>query len=730
MPIRTRKNRRLLSARHGVGAAVAIFILLSLGGASLRAQEMVRGASAAAAERVVVTGTALAPAKTDLSDDPLASPSSVSVRTGEDLKRETIQSYGDIFRPVAGVSVSNYDQGNLGYGIALRGFDEGNHGGEVAFSVDGVPVNNPSNNFGFNGYTNLAPLLSELVESVAVYRGPFNVRFGNFALGGAVDIRTVSRAPSSLSLTGGSYDSLRGLGVYAIGAGPVNGYVAFEADTITGYRNNSDSRSVNSFTRLETPIFNGAGTLGLRAQIFSTAYGAPGYLDRAELEAGRLSDTAASDRFDGGSLTLLNFSTPLYLPSPDGDLFATLYVKKDFGKRWAQFGLAPNDDATQRLQVDDRVTAGASIEKSLRFDGEGGFLRVPGELTLGVSSRSDLVSQDVFSAVRREVVARTAEADFTQHNAAGYLRLQVLLAPWLKVSAGTRYDRFFYDVSNELNGSSIAPGFGTWSPKGGIAVAPIKGLSIFSNYGEGLRSPDATADLLANPDLRTAKMRSAEAGFSYDTPPATRATTSADKDAKAEQVAAGPGAFHFLADVYHTTLSNDVITGPDGATPVNAGSSRRRGLEVETSWVAYHREAVGLSLFANYSYVDAILTSGPVHQYVTGVSRFHLNYGFDLSAPLFFDVSSPHRFDLSVYHEIIGPKHLTGDGLEFTRTYTRLSAKAGYANPRLPGFGAFVGVVAYPDRRYEEAAFDFGDGLIGVSPKAPVSLQGGMSYQF
>lgn len=692
-----------------MSAAAAIFVLLPLSGASLCAQEMVR---------VVVTGTALAPLKTDLSDDPLASPSSVSVRTGEDLKRETIQSYGDIFRPVAGVSVSNYDQGNLGYGIALRGFDEGNHGGETAFSVDGLPVNNPSNNFGFNGYTNLAPLLPELVDSVAVYRGPFNVRFGNFALGGAVDIRTVSRAPSSLSLTGGSYDSLRGLGVYAIDAGPVNGYTAFEADTITGYRNNSDSKSINSFTRLEAPIFNGAGTLGFRAQIFSTAYGAPGYLNRAELEAGRLSDTAASDRFDGGSLTLLNFSTPLYLPSPEGDLFATLYVKKDFGKRWAQFGLAPNDDTTQRLQVDDRVTAGALIEKGVRFDGEGGFLRVPGELTFGISSRSDLVSQDVFSAVRREVVARTAEADFTQHNAAGYAQLQVLPLPGLKVSVGTRYDRFFYDISNELNGANIAPGFGTWSPKGGIAVAPVKGLSIFSNYGEGLRSPDATADLLSNPDLRTAKMRSAEAGFSYDTPPPTG------------KVVAGPGAFHFLADVYYTTLSNDVITGPDGATPVNAGSSRRRGLEVETSWVAYRKEAVALSVFANYSYVDAILTSGPVHQYVTGVSRFHLNYGFDLSAPLLFDASSPHRFDLSVYHEIIGPKHLTGDGLEFTRTYTRLSAKASYANTGLPGFGAFVGVVAYPDRRYEEAAFDFGDGLIGVSPKAPLSLQGGMAYQF
>lgn len=64
--------------------------------------------------RIVITGSneALPPArKTDLSDDPSASPSSVSVRTAEDFRRETITSYGDPLRPVAGVSVSNYDQG-------------------------------------------------------------------------------------------------------------------------------------------------------------------------------------------------------------------------------------------------------------------------------------------------------------------------------------------------------------------------------------------------------------------------------------------------------------------------------------------------------------------------------------------------------------------------------------------------------------------------------------------
>ena len=695
-------------------------------------------------ERIVITDANPAPEavarKTDLSDAPLASPSSVSVRTAEDFRRETITSYGDLLRPVAGVSVSNYDQGNLGYGITLRGFDEGNHGSELAYAVDGVPVNLLSSAVGFNGLANLAPLLPELAQDLAVFRGPFNPRFGNFALGGAVDIRTVARAPSAVSVVGGSFDYGRVLGVLGLPAGrlPVSGYTAFEADTLTGYRDNSDIKSVTSFTRLETPILRGAGTAGFRAQVYSTAYGAAGYLDRAAVERGARSDTDAANRYDGGSWTSLSFSTPVSIPSPDGDFFATLFVNRDLIKRWSDFRLDRDDDGTQRLQTDDRVAAGGLIEKSLRFDGLGGFVRVPGELTVGGQSRSDLVSQDIFDTVHRQPTARRGEFTFTQQNAGAFVRLQLQPVPWLKLSAGTRYDRFFYDASDRLTGQRIAPDFGAFTPKVGAAVSPLPGLSVFHNYGEGVRSPDAVADLLANPALRAARLRSVEAGFSYDTPPPPPVPPAAARDPKDQDKAtAGPaaapaprGTFHLLADAFYTTLSNEVVTGPDGVTPQNFGRSRRRGVEVEANWQAVRGEALALGLFANYSYVEARLTTGPVNLYVPDVAAFHVNYGLDLDAPWLLDAGSPHRFHLSLYHQVIGPKHLTTDGALYTKTFTRLQAKLAYAHARRPGLGAFVGLVAYPDRRLEEVAFDFGDGQVGVSPKPRLNFQGGLSCQF
>lgn len=727
-------------------AAILVGLVLAVA-SQVHGQDLVRSASGetVSADRVIVTGSSLPASKAELSDEPLASPSSVSVVTGEDIQRQTIQSYGDIFRPVAGVSVSNYDQGNLSYGLSLRGFDDGNHGGDIAYTVDGVPANLPSSNVGTNGYDILSPLIPELVQTAAIFRGPFNPRYGNFALGGAVDIRTVDHAPSLLSIAAGSFDAFRGLGVYGFNAGGVSGYTALEADTQTGYRAHSDERTINSFTRLETPIFNGQGTAGFRAQVYSTAYGAPGYLDRTRVENGTLSPTAAVNSNDGGSLTSLSFSTPVFIPSSHGDFFGTLFVNRTLLKRWSDFDLAPVPGSTPNtLQIDDRWTAGGTLEKSFHFDEYGGAVRLPTEITFGVQSQSDLVSQGIFSAVNRTPVSTSSLYDFTQQNAGAYLRLQVQPLPWLKITGSTRYDRFFYDVSERLAGQRIEHSTGAFSPKAGAAIAPVRGLSLFGNYGEGLRSPSATSDLPGNIDLRPAKQHSVEAGFTYDTPPSPAATVASYADAKdgkgqgnaTADTAAPPvsglaaGTFHFLADVYYTTLSNEVITGPDGVTPINAGLSRRRGLEAEASYQVYHSPTVGFSVFTNYSYVEALLISGPEHQYVPDVPRFHVNYGFDLSAPLLFDPASPHRFDLSVYHEIIGPKHLTGDGLEYTRTFTRLSAKASYANTRLPGFGAFVGLTAYPDRRLEETAFDFGGGQIGVSPKPLLNLQGGLNYSF
>ena len=80
---------------------------------------------------------------------------------------------------------------------------------------------------------------------------------------------------------------------------------------------------------------------------------------------------------------------------------------------------------------------------------------------------------------------------------------------------------------------------------------------------------------------------------------------------------------------------------------------------------------------------------------------------------------------LSQYWE--GPKPLNTANTLSTRTYSRINASASYSNVMWKGFSAYLGIIAYPDRRNEETAFTFGTPVsVGVSPKARVTFQAGV----
>ena len=92
----------------------------------------------------VIYGAAPEPDKSSLSASRAANPASVSVaKYPVEVKRST-NTYGDLLRPITGVTVNTYGQGGLGYGVTIRGFDTLEHGRDVATFVDGVPQNQTS----------------------------------------------------------------------------------------------------------------------------------------------------------------------------------------------------------------------------------------------------------------------------------------------------------------------------------------------------------------------------------------------------------------------------------------------------------------------------------------------------------------------------------------------------------------------------------------------------------
>ena len=127
-------------------------------------------------------------------------PSSVTVLSGEQLRREGITTVADALRQVPGLSLAQTGS----YGGATSLFIRGGESKYTKVLVDGMPVNDAGGAFDF------ASLTTDNVERVEVVRGPASVLYGSDAVAGVVQIFTRpggGRIRGELSGRGGGFGS-------------------------------------------------------------------------------------------------------------------------------------------------------------------------------------------------------------------------------------------------------------------------------------------------------------------------------------------------------------------------------------------------------------------------------------------------------------------------------------------------------------------------------------------
>jgi outer membrane receptor protein involved in Fe transport len=70
----------------------------------------------------------------------------------------------------------------------LRGFDA-DHGADMAFFMDGMPINVRSHAHG-QGYSDLNFVIHEALQDVEALKGPYDAEYGDFAVAGVVNFLT------------------------------------------------------------------------------------------------------------------------------------------------------------------------------------------------------------------------------------------------------------------------------------------------------------------------------------------------------------------------------------------------------------------------------------------------------------------------------------------------------------------------------------------------------------
>src|ERR1051326_1349946 len=141
-------------------------------------------------------------------------PASVTIITGDEVKKYGYRTLADILQSVRGFQVS-YNR-NYSF-LGVRGFNRGDFNSRVLVLVDGHRINNSLSDGAFIGTEFILDV--DLIEKVEVIRGPGSSLYGNNAFFGVINVitrkgRDMAGYGEEVSGEAGSFDSYKGRATY------------------------------------------------------------------------------------------------------------------------------------------------------------------------------------------------------------------------------------------------------------------------------------------------------------------------------------------------------------------------------------------------------------------------------------------------------------------------------------------------------------------------------------
>ena len=443
----------------------------------------------------------------------------------------------------------------------LRGFDA-DHGTDLAFFTDGMPINFRSHAHG-QGYTDLNFIIPETIEGVEAAKGAYHVEFGDFATAGAVNFRTRDVVREGLvQSAGGEFGTQRHLVMFSPTKERVRTLVAAEGYYTDGpFQNDNRYFRANVLGKL-TMNPSSRSELSLTGTFHKAQWNGSGEIPQRAVNVGTLDRFGAIDPSEGGKTTRSTARANYhYDTTTGGRFFANTYAQYYRFDLYTNFTFFLNDpvngDGFQ--QSDRRVIYGGDVG----FRQAGTFLGMEGSTTVGVQSRVDDIHARLGSQVKRTPMSPTTDSDVLEASYAPFVKVDVQPAQWLRLTGGLRSEVFTFDVRNRcpscLSQSAGRTVSGVLLPKASVILGPWGGTELFANYGEGYHSNDARS-AVAPGAVPLARARTYEVG--------TRS-----KPWGAEGI-------ELTATLWTIQLKQELVFVGDAGTTEIRGATTRRGMEV------------------------------------------------------------------------------------------------------------------------------------------------------
>jgi TonB dependent receptor-like, beta-barrel/TonB-dependent Receptor Plug Domain len=409
---------------------------------------------------------------------------------------------GDLVEAVPGLFTAQHAGGGKADQYFLRGFDA-DHGTDVAFFVDGLPVNLPSHAHG-QGFSDLHFVIPEMVVGLAGYKGTYYAQFGDFATAGAVNVRLAEALPESFA---------RGeLGQYAMRRAVVaespqlgdewRAVVAMEAAQQDGpFVHPEDLGRLNLYARV-THDLGARSTLSLTWMSYGSTWNGSGQIPaRAVCGEGEMQNLPevygarcigrfdAIDPSEGGATQRHSAQVALTTRADAADLTAMLYAVRYRFTLWSDFTFAAHDPARgdEIEQDDDRWVLGGDV-RARRHDHWHGMTLTS---TMGLQARSDATEDQLWHDEARARLSATTLAGVTESELGVFAEEEARIASWLRFVVGGRADRVDINVEDHLGNASGVAGKVQLSPKWMAVVTPLRALDLYADWGRGFHTNDA-----------------------------------------------------------------------------------------------------------------------------------------------------------------------------------------------------------------------------------------------
>jgi TonB-dependent Receptor Plug Domain len=496
----------------------------------------------------------------------------------------------------------------------LRGFDA-DHGTDVAFFTDGMPINLRTHAHG-QGYTDLNFIIPETIEGLDVSKGAYLPEYGDFATAGAVNFKTRQVVQEGVAqATGGQFDTQRYLLMFSPTKDKVRTLFAAEGYYTNGpFENGNRYFRTNLFGKMTTNL-TGRDELSLTGTFLKSQWNGSGEIPFRAITEGTLDRFGAIDPSEGGntlrSTARLNYH---YDTTSGGQFFANAYgqyYRLDLFTNFTFFLNDPvNGDGIQ--QADRRVMYGGDIG----YKQHGEVLGVPSIGTVGFQTRVDNIHARLGTQTTRMPTGSTIDSDILEASYAPFVKAEVQPTSWMRLAGGLRAETFTFDVRNRCTTCAEQPAGRTSSsivlPKMNLILGPWASTEFFANYGEGYHSNDARS-AVAPESSPLARAQSYEVGV--------------------RSKPWGPQGLEFIATLWRLDLKSELVfVGDEGTTEIR-GPSRREGVEV-----AVRGQVWGpLSFNGSVTWTKAEFRNGdaiPLAPEVTGYGAVLLRWPEGLSSQL------------------------------------------------------------------------------------------------